>query len=84
VGRYLPGPLLRLIAVPHGTTKHWVPPKPERVSIDTRLQRRPKAVRRSVESEGLMGREKAGCVMWRRWICGVQRRRRPPGPGGGF
>ena len=41
--------------------QHWVPPEPGRVSINTRLQRRPKAVRRSVESEGLMGREKAGC-----------------------
>ena len=61
VGNYRPRPLLRLIAVPHRTTKHWVLPKPGRVSIDTRLQRRPKAMRRSVESEGLMGREKAGC-----------------------
>jgi hypothetical protein len=61
VGNYLPRPLVRLIAVPHWTTKHWVPPKPGRVSIDTRLQRRSKATRRSVESEGLTGREKAGC-----------------------
>jgi hypothetical protein len=45
VGNYLPRPLVRLIAVPHWTTKHWVPPKPGRVSIDTRLQRRPKVVR---------------------------------------
>jgi len=61
VGDYLPRPLLRLIAAPHWTTKHRVQSKPGRVSIDTRLQRRPKAVRRSVESEGLTGREKAGC-----------------------
>jgi hypothetical protein len=30
---YLPKPLLRLIDGPHRTTKHWVPPKPGRVSI---------------------------------------------------
>ena len=33
VGYYRPRPLLRPIAAPHWTTKHWVPPKPGRVSI---------------------------------------------------
>ena len=44
------------------TTRRWVPPDPKRVSLrDTRPLQRSTATRRPAESEGLTGREKAGC-----------------------
>ena len=45
-----------------GTTRRWVPPDPRRVSLrDARPLQRSTATRRPAESEGLTGREKAGC-----------------------